>query len=158
MSASTEKKIRQAARVAGTDKKMLAAQEEAKKNAKSKRRWTIGTILVVLLIAAIIFLDSGFLYKNTTAVTVGGESYSPAEMNYQYATQYYTWTSQYGSYASIFGLDTSTGLAGLSAQDCSMTDGGTWKDYFLDVALSQLTQVKALNDYAAANGIALTDE
>ena len=37
MSASTEKKIRQAARVAGTDKKMLAAQEEAKKNAKSKR-------------------------------------------------------------------------------------------------------------------------
>ena len=33
MSASTEK-IRQAARVAGTDKKMLAAQEEAKKNAK----------------------------------------------------------------------------------------------------------------------------
>ena len=158
MSASTEKKIRQAARVAGTDKKMLAAQEEAKKNAKSKRRWTIGTILVVLLIAAIIFLDSGFLYKNTTAVTVGGESYSPAEMNYQYATQYYTWTSQYGSYASMFGLDTSTGLAGLSAQDCSMTDGGTWKDYFLDVAISQLTQVKALNDYAAANGIALTDE
>ena len=121
MSASTEKKIRQAARVAGTDKKMLAAQEEAKKNAKSKRRWTIGTILVVLLIAAIIFLDSGFLYKNTTAVTVGGESYSPAEMNYQYATQYYTWTSQYGSYASIFGLDTSTGLAGLSAQDCRPT-------------------------------------
>ena len=57
MSASTEKKNRQAAREAGTDKKMLAAQEEAKKKAKSKRNWTIGTILVVILIAGILFLD-----------------------------------------------------------------------------------------------------
>ena len=58
MSASTEKKNRQAAREAGTDKKMLAAQEEARKKAQSKRRWTLGTIGVVLLIALIIFLDS----------------------------------------------------------------------------------------------------
>ena len=158
MSASTEKKNRQAAREAGTDKKLLAAQEEARKQAKSKRRWTIGTILVVLLIAAIIFLDSGFLYKNTTAVTVGDESYSPAEMNYQYASQYYNWINQYGSYASMFGLDTSTGLAGLSLQSCAMSDGGTWKDFFLDSAVETLVQNKALTDYAAENGITLTDE
>ncbi len=158
MSASTEKKNRQAAREAGTDKKLLAAQEEAKKQAKSKRRWTIGTILVVLLIAAIIFLDSGFLYKNTTAVSVGGESYSPAEMNYQYASQYYNWVNQYGSYASMFGLDTSTGLSGLGSQDSAMSDGGTWKDFFLDRAVETLVQNKALLDYAAENGITLTDE
>ncbi len=158
MSASTEKKNRQAAREAGTDKKLLAAQEEAKKQAKSKRRWTIGTILVVLLIAAIIFLDSGFLYKNTTAVTVGDAGYSPAEVNYQYASQYYSWVNQYGSYASMFGLDTSTGLAGLDAQDCAMSDGGTWKDFFLDRAVETLVQNQALLDYAAENGITLTDE
>ena len=39
MSASTEKKNRQAAREAGTDKKTLAAQEEAKKQALSRKRW-----------------------------------------------------------------------------------------------------------------------
>lgn len=158
MSASSEKKLRQAAREAGTDKKILAAQEEAKKKAQSKRRWTIGTILVVLLIAAILFLDSGYLYKHTTAVTVGDESYSPAEINYQYGSQYYYWINQYGSYASIFGLDSSTGLTGLDKQECSMTDGGTWRDYFIDAALSQLVQTQALVDYAEANGIELTDE
>lgn len=158
MSASTEKKLRQAAREAGTDKKILAAQEEAKKKAQSKRRWTLGTILVVLLIAAILFLDSGFLYKHTTAVTVGDTEYSPAEMNYQYGSQYYYWVNQYGSYASIFGLDSSTGLTGLDKQACSMTDGGTWRDYFVDAAISQLVQNKALSDYAAENGIVLTDE
>lgn len=158
MSASSEKKLRQAAREAGTDKKILAAQEEAKKKAQSKRRWTIGTILVVILIAAILFLDSGYLYKHTTAVTVGDESYSPAEINYQYGSQYYYWINQYGSYASIFGLDSSTGLTGLDKQSCSMTDGGTWRDYFIDAALSQLVQTQALVDYAEANGIELTAE
>ena len=47
MSASTERKNRQAAREAGTDKKMLALEKEAKEKAKSKRRWTIGTVAVV---------------------------------------------------------------------------------------------------------------
>ena len=51
MSASTERKNRQAARAAGTDKKMLAAQEAAKQKKKSQLRWTLGTIAVVLLIA-----------------------------------------------------------------------------------------------------------
>ena len=62
MSASTERKNRIAAREAGTDKKTLAALEEEKKRAQSKRRWTWGTIGVVVLIAAILLLNSGILY------------------------------------------------------------------------------------------------
>ena len=155
MSASTEKKNRQAAREAGTDKKMLAAQEEARKKAQSKRRWTLGTIAVVLLIALIIFLDSGILYK-TTAYTVGDRSYSASELSYHYATQYYSTANQYGSYASLFGLDTSTGIRGLGKQTSPY--GGTWKEHFLTVAENELLQVKALCDYAKANGIELTED
>jgi parvulin-like peptidyl-prolyl isomerase len=155
MSASTEKKIRQAAREAGTDKKMLAAQEEARKKAQSKRRWTLGTIGVVLLIALIIFLDSGILYK-TTAYTVGDRKYSASELSYHYATQYYSTVNQYGSYASLFGLDTSSGIKGLDKQTSPY--GDTWKEQFLTAAESELLQVKALCDYAEANGIELTDE
>ena len=39
-----------------------------------------------------------------------------------------------------------------------MTDGGTWRDYFIGDAITAMTQYKALNDYAAENGIALSDE
>lgn len=158
MSASTEKKNRQAARAAGTDKKTLAAQEEAKKRAKSKRKWTLGTIGVVVLIALILFLNSGFLYTGTTAVALGGSGYSPAQVNYYYANEYYYFTKQYGSYASIFGLDTSSGLAGAASQSCSMVEGGTWKDYFLQAAYSEMAQTAALVNYAGENGITLTDE
>ena len=159
MSASTEKKNRQAARAAGTDKKTLAAQEEAKKRAKSRRNWTLGTVGVVLLVALILFLNSGFLYTHTTAATINGQTYSPAELNYYYANQYYTFVNQYGGYAGIFGLDTSSGLAGAADQACSMLEeGATWKDYFLQSAYTQIEQNQALVSYARENGITLSEE
>lgn len=159
MSASTEKKQRQAAREAGTDKKTLAEQEAAKKKAKSNRRWTLGTIGVILLIALILFLNSSFLYTHTTAISVGDASYSPAEVSYVYANRYYNWIQSYGSYASIFGLDTSTGIAGLKQQECPMYDDGrTWRDYFMEEARSELSQMTVLCAWADANGVTLTDE
>ena len=158
MSASTERKLRQAARAAGTDKKMLAAQEAAKQKKKSQIRWTIGTIAVVLLIALIFFLDSGALYTRTTALTIGDKSYSPAEVNYYYANDYHSMVNQYGSYISLFGLDTSSGLSGLKKQSCPMLEDGTWRDYFLQSAQENMKQVQALVDYANSNGISLSEE
>ena len=107
MSASTKRKERQAAREAGVDKKQLAAQREAELKAKSRTRWTLGGVAVVLLIAVILFLNSGFLYTRTTALTIGDDSYTPAEFSYQYANQYYNLVNQYGNYTSLIGLDTS---------------------------------------------------
>ena len=156
MSASSEKKLRQAAREAGTDKKALRAEAEAKAKAQSKRRWTLGTVAIVLLIAAILLLNSGLVYK-LTAYTVNGEAYSAARMNYRFGMQYNNFLTQYGSYASMFGLDTSAGVKGLDEQDCTMIDG-TWRDYFLSAAETDALQTKLLCDYAAENGIALTEE
>ena len=158
MSASTERKNRAAAREAGTDKKMLARQEAEKKAAKSRRRWTIGSILVAIGLIVIILLNSGFLYKHTTALSVGGRNYSPAELSYTYVNQYSSFLNQYGSYASLFGLDTSQGVASLSQQSCPMLDEGkTWRDYFLENAGNNLQQVTALKNYADQNGITLDE-
>ena len=157
MSASTEKKVRQAAREAGTDKKSIAAQEEAKKKAQSKRRWTWALIGVAALIVLVLILNSSLLYTKTTAVTIDGRNYTPSEVTYAYANQYQTFVNNYGSYASLFGLDTSYGLSGLSSQQSSMGDG-TWRDYFLEQAVTSLKQNQALNKYASENGITLTDE
>ena len=158
MSASTERKNRIAAREAGTDKKTIAQQEEAKKKAVSRRKWTWGTIGVIILIAAILLLNSGLMYTTTTALTANGVKYSPAQVNYYYGSEYLSMVNNYGSYLSYFGLDTSMGLAGLDDQECSMTDGGTWRDYFRNLAEMDIQQNRALLDYAAENGITLTDE
>ncbi len=156
MSASTEKKIRAAEREAGTSKKLLAAQEEANKKKQSRLRWTLGTIGVVILIAAILILNSGILYK-TTALTIGDTSFSAAKMNAYYGSQYYTMVNNYGDYASIFGLDTSAGIAGLRSSQSAFSEG-TWRDYFINSSKEAMLQTTALCDYAKENGIALTDE
>lgn len=158
MSASTEKKVRQAAREAGTDKKTIAAQEEARKKAINNRRWTWALIGIAVLVVLVLVLNSTLLYTKTTAVTIDGRDYSPAEVTYAYANQYQTFVNNYGSYASLFGLDTSYGLSGLANQQSSMGDGGTWRDYFLNQALTALKQNQALGKYASENGITLTDE
>ena len=159
MSASTERKNRLAAIQAGTDKKTntYLANEEKKK--KSRRRWTFGTIGVAILMVIIILLNTGFLYKRTSAAVCGSRSYSPAQLSYYYVTQYSDFNNTYGSYASIFGLDTSGGISTMRSQECTMLgEGKTWRDYFLQGALSSITQVTALSDYANANGVTLTDE
>ena len=158
MSASTERKNRAAAREAGTDKKTLARQEAEKKAAKSRLRWTIGSIVVVILLIVILLLNSGFLYKHTTALSIGERNYSPAELSYSYFNQYSNFMSQYGSYASLFGLDSSQGTGSLGQQECPMLgDGQTWRDYFLQNAQSSLQQITALKNYADANGIKLDE-
>ena len=152
MSASTEKKNRQAARDAGTDKKTLAQQKEAAERAKSNRRWTIGTIAVLLCVAVVLVLSSPLMYK-LPAYTVGNRSFSAAEANYYYGSQY----STYASYASMIGLDTSAGLAGLDKQQSSLGEG-TWKDYFLNNAKTQMRQTAALVDYAGQQGLTLSED
>lgn len=158
MSASTEKKLRREAREAGIDKKAEAAKAAAEKKAKDNRRWSlVGAGIAVLVVIALV-LGTGLPYMST-AYTVGNEKFSAAEVNYHYGSQYNTFATQYGQYASIFGLDTSNGPVGLEDQECyMMTEGGSWKDYFLDAAKNAMIQTVALSAYAEENGIVLTEE
>ena len=160
MSASTEKKNRIAQREAGTDKKTIQAQEEAKKQSISKRRWTWAFIGIAVLIVLVLVLNSTALFTKTTALKIGDRSFSPTEVNFNYANQYNRFMNTYGSYASMFGLNTSAGMAGLKNQECTMTgeENYTWKDYFLDGAVEAMKENVALGRYAEENGIELTDE
>lgn len=156
MSASNDRRKRAEARVAGTDRKTNMSAEEIKKQKKSKFNWTFGSIVVGLLIAAIIILNTNLFYTGTTAVQIGDQSYNTAQFSYYYKTQYYNFVQNYGSYASMLGLDTSSPL---KKQTCSMlSDGGSWYDYFKQQALSMMEQVTAMSDYAKKNNITLTSD
>lgn len=156
MSASTDRKKRQEAIANGTDKKTLAQQEAEAKRKKENRKWTIGGIIVALLVAAILLVNSNFFYTKAPAVKVGDTSYSAAQMDFYYKTQYLNFMNQYGSYASMFGLDTSSSL---KDQECTMSeDGGTWYDYFMDQAKDYVKQVTAFTKYAKENDITLDED
>lgn len=175
MSSSTERKNRQAARENGTDRKTIAEREEAEKKRKDKIKWTIVGIAVVLFIIAVVYLNSGLFYRNSTAVTVdntaleaysveaGSRDYSIAEVNYIYNSQLLNILSYFGSYASYLGLDTSQPL---DQQPCALTGSTneegetdyTWDDYFMDATYAHIKELNALCAYAEHAGISLDDE
>lgn len=92
------------------------------------------------------------------ALTVGERSYSLAEMNYCYVSEYNRFMDSYGSFAATIGLDVTRGYRGLFEQTCSFSSAETWRDFFLNTAVQNLRQITALAEYAAAEGIELTED
>ena len=125
MSASQDKKKRTAEREAGTEKRQVAAKESADKAKKTRRKWTFGTVVVVLLVALILIANSGLFYTVLPSVTVGGLKYTNAEYQYFYYGTYYNFVNTYSSYISYIGLDTSSPL---SEQACDFSEGQTWAE------------------------------
>lgn len=136
MSASTEKKNRKAARQAGTDKKLLAAQEAEKKARVTKRKWTIGVIAVVLCIALILLLGSPLMSRITTAETIGSKSYSPADVKYAIANT--KSNINYNLYVSYLGQETADEVLASNLRN-------------------SMIQTAALLQYAQDKGITLTE-
>ena len=74
MSASTEKKNRSSARLDGTDKRTVAKRKAAEKERKSKIKWISVAVLIVLVFAAVIYINSGLFFRQATEVTVEYEA------------------------------------------------------------------------------------
>ena len=156
MSASQDKKRRTDERALGTERRQVASQKEAKERKQSKIKWTVGSIIVVLLVAAILIGNSSLFYTARPALQVGDVKYSSAEVNYAYRTAYLSFCNQYGSYLTYVKLDTSKPL---DEQECGISDEfDTWDDYFRDAAEKNLVQVTALCDAAKKAGVTLDED
>lgn len=156
MSASQDKKRRIDERALGTERRQVASQKEAKERKQSKIKWTVGSIIVVLLVAAILIGNSSLFYTARPALQVGDVKYSSAEVNYAYRTAYLSFCNQYGNYLTYVKLDTSKPL---DEQECGISDEfDTWDDYFRDAAEKNLVQVTALCDAAGKAGVSLDED
>ena len=156
MSASQDKKRRSDERVLGTERRQVASQKEAKERKQSKIKWTVGTVIVVLLVVAILLGNSSLFYTARPALQVGDVKYSSAEVNYAYRTAYLSFCNQYSSILSSIGFDTKKPL---DEQKCTISEEfDTWDDYFKDAAKQNLVQVTALCDAAKKAGITLDED
>ena len=165
MSASAKKKLRKEENAAQLTEKQLKEQKEAK---KLKLYTTIFVVAIaVVLVAGLIiagtnfYKNSGIKEKNIVAAQIGEHEINGVEMSYYYTdtidNNVSRWSSTYGDsmslYLSLMGLDLSQPL---SSQTYS--DGTTWADYFVDIALSTAQRDYLLSDKAKAEGYTLSEE
>jgi parvulin-like peptidyl-prolyl isomerase len=144
MSASREKHNR---REAGRETPRTAREAEQLKAEKRANRVYIAVAVAFVLVAALTLIwKTNILQKSVTAVTIGDESYTAAEVNYYYQNEYQYFVNNYYSYLSMFGLDISKDL---KSQECAMgEEGESWYDYFLGQALNQMISDQAVNTAA----------
>ena len=165
MSASAKKKLRKEENAAQLTQKQLAEQKEAKK-LKAYTTVFVAAIALVLVVALVIagttfYKNSGIKEKNTVAAVIDGHELNSVEMSYYYSdtinNNYNNWASTYGDslelYMSLMGLDLSLPLS-----QQTYSDGTTWADYFVDVALSSAQNDYILAEHAEADGFTLPED
>ena len=136
MSASSEKKRRQAERQQGIDKKAELQREAEEKAKKSQLKWRLATAAIAVFVVLCLVLNSSLPFR-ANAVKVGEEAYSAAEMNYFYANAYY----ENYDYMRMFGVDFN---APLQSQECMLMEEGSWQDYLADAAKTSAHGMAAL--------------
>ena len=134
MSASREKKQRQSA---GPSEKVLKAQQEQAARKRSTIIYSAVAAAAVVLVAALLIWRSGFFQSRASAATVGSETLSTAQLSYYYHSVRNSVTP-YGSY---IGFDTSKPDNG---QFYSAAEGVTYRDYFMETALTNAQENFAL--------------
>lgn len=164
MSASREKRLRRELRDAeinsDTVKKVKKQKKPMTPMRKQKIRSAVGTtigILVVVVLALLIFVNSGILQKNATAVTVGSHKLTPTEFNYYYQDTYSTLKNNYSSYGYWdYIVDKEKPIA---SQTCALSEEeATWSEYIRASAIAAATQTYALYDAAMEAGYTLSEE
>lgn len=151
MSASREKKTRSDS----TYVQRRNNREEDKDRRKHILYGIAGGVVAVLAIALLVW-DSGFFQKRSTAVTIDGEDYGPAVVQYYYQT-----ALNNAYYGSVMG-DTDYASFDYNADPAEQVydeeTGQTWRDYLLEQAIDDLTQVTVLVHAAEAEGYTLTQK
>lgn len=131
------------------DRKIQQRKEQQEKAKREQRRSAIiGVAVVVALLCLVVsFPIRTYMAVNETYVTIGGEDVSRVEFDYNYSVAYNNYMNTYGTMMSYMGIDIT---GDLSTQMYS--EELTWKDFFDQLAVENLTQTKAMLAEAKAAG------
>lgn len=144
MSASREKKQRQSA---GPSEKAAKAQQEQAARKRSIIIYSaVGAVAAVLVIALLVW-RSGFFQARAAAATVGGETLTAADLSFYYASARSSFVN-YGILDSTKSDD---------QQIYSASDNKTYRDLFLETALTNAQQHMALANKAVEAGYTEAD-
>ena len=155
MSASSKKKLRKELNAAAMTEKQLLEQKETKKLRLYTGLFAAAIAVMILVVVIGRVVSSGFIPRNTTALTVGGTKISAAELNHYYIDSVNNFLNQAGDMVSMFGLDNTKAL---DEQYYNEAEGDTWADYFLDQATASAQNMYAVYNAAKAEGFTLSQE
>ncbi len=91
---------------------------------------------------------------DTVVATAGDYTLTNGQLQVFYWMEVQSFLNQYGSYAAYFGLDYTQPL---DTQVCSISDAGTWQQFFLQSCIGSWQNYLAMHTEAENNGFQLSD-
>jgi len=167
MSASNKKKLRKEQNAAALTKKQQQAQKEAKSLKMYTLTFTVAMILVVAIVIGIALSNpiNGLINRKTVAISINDHDLTIADLSYfyvdsiteEYNTIYSEYYSLYGQYASYF-IPFSL-YEPMDEQPYTGEEEGfkTWADYFINEAIESAKSVYGLYDLAMEANHELTE-
>lgn len=126
---------------------------------------TIGGVIAVVLVVALLVWNSGVIPRHTTALTVKDHNYSVADMDYYFHQALNSTYSQQQTMAQFYEQNnlgeyevTLDPNGDLKAQYVDDAQTQTYYDYFIEQAKTNMVQVTALYDAAKAANHTLSEE
>ena len=157
MSESKEKKSIQPDEEKTLTKKEAAALKQKKQSKKNRRTVILIVVIVIVLLLVALFINSKFIRRNFNALTVGDSKYSAAEFEFYYFEMYYDYVQfVYENQYDNAGILLPNVNEPLEAQD--YYGEGTWKDYFQEYAIGNLTRYEGLYKEAKNVGFEMDEE
>lgn len=135
--------------------KIRAKRQKLKEKITKIVGYTVGIIAAVAIVCSVAYnvvADTGYFLRNTVAMQTENFKVDNAMMTYYLKNEYYSFANQYADYLSMYGLDTSKSLKAQKYGD------GTWFDYFLTQAKTQVNDLLLCAEKAKEEGKELTDE
>ena len=164
MSESNEKQINELETNETVNSKAIREEEQRKAEKRSKVMYTAIAVafVVVAAIALIWRFTSTAGEKDLPAVTIDGQEYTAAEVNFYYQNFYSNFISENYYFLSYLGFDMSTGLKDQTINEdtaamIGVEAGITWHDYILGETLKQMASMQDLLADAEAAGYTYPD-
>lgn len=135
------------------DLKMERRRKEREKEERTRKRLRISGIVILVCIVAVLAgsIGTGIVRKqkalNGAYIKIGEHEITKLEYDYYYKSVSNNYVATYSSLLSYMGLDATKDFA-----QQAYSETMTWKDFFDQMTVSQLQEIKALNDDAKAAG------
>ena len=159
MSSSKAKKERQLDKEQGGVSKRAVEALERQKAKKKTRKLVIAVVaILVVLLAVTLVLNSKFIRRDFTAITIGDMEFSVAEYEFHYYNCFYeyysyVYSSEMATYAAEF-----LPQSGVPHASQAYKDGQTWKDFFDEYTYDTLVRYVGIYKQAKAAGFVMSDE
>jgi hypothetical protein len=144
---------------AGANRRQMRDFYDTQERKKTKRITIIVAAALLVLFLGALFINSNYIRRNFTAITVGDTKFSAVDFNFYYYTAFFEY--QNALYSNMPDMASSMLPQSTKPHKSQIYDeetGQTWADFFSETAIASMKEKMLIYDESVRNGFTLPED